>query len=124
MVLFGCTVHLYAPITVLMYQHKGSCCQTTFTVDLWSTSLSFPLLFLSSLRFSFFIHLSSATMCRLPVNIMATIIKMVHRPLPVHGDKRVTWADLHQDDLTKLMRVSKVCLTTLINMMSGWTLTS
>jgi hypothetical protein len=46
----------------------------------------------------------------LPDEIWLIVIRLLHRPLPVIGasPKRYEWADLHQDPLTRLMRVNSV----------------
>lgn len=49
-------------------------------------------------------------MCRLPNEILLVIIKHLRQPLPAHGDHDICWKQLHQDDLTRMMRVSKVSL--------------
>lgn len=51
-------------------------------------------------------------MRRLPPDLMSMIIHLLKRPLPEHGDRNATWGDLHQHDLTKMMRVSKVSIRT------------
>lgn len=42
----------------------------------------------------------------LPNEVLGRIIGMLARPIPP-GD--IPWKDAHQDDLTRMMRVSKVC---------------
>jgi len=56
-------------------------------------------------------------MCRVPIELMALIIKFSRKPLPFVPDEDApvssTWKDVCQPELAKFMRVSKVSLSEL-----------
>lgn len=54
--------------------------------------------------------ISPETSSRIPNEIWLNIITHLRNPLPRYDDPEVTWKELHQHDLTSMMRVSKVIL--------------
>lgn len=60
------------------------------------------------------IHLSNK-MPALPVEIWNIVARHARQSLPFPDQEGVTWKELHQQDLTTLMRVSKVGLSTVEN---------
>lgn len=47
-------------------------------------------------------------MLELPSEVWAVVAKHALRPLPPAGREHVTWEQLHQQDLTVMMRLSMV----------------